>query len=414
MVGKNELYLIHILNCIMAESILQTNKNTLICIREQLKSEQVHDADYIIANFCGNVITSFDSDFELYEHVYVCGNIVENLNKFKFEKTRAYYIRELSDCDSEDFRAIGLGSVPINIYGLGVYFRQVFTEDYFTALCREHAFQVLTESNKPSVSLRKGLYITDVEDCSDGTHFRLLRCSTNLDGPTDNFRETDHTIVNTVNGIANEFFHGAAPLNHVLGQVYENITSGTSEKKATIGIHSDKTKDMPSNGLMAFTTFYKFTNTDKLHSSEEDTFDVCYKGTSVLTKLCFKLKSSVVDSRRPKEFALTLYPGSVFIMPLSTNRLYTHTVKASSLPIDKIPTRLGYVIRSSKTEAVHKDGQTYIYDADGALTPLLPITHEDHVHIKTLYHLENTTTDVIDYGIVTCSMNRGDYIQPIK
>lgn len=89
-----------------------------------------------------------------------------------------------------------------------------------------------------------------------------------------------------------------------------------------IKAHSDKTKDMPRNALIAFTSFYS--KPIATRQSNTDIFDVCYKGTSVLTRLHFRLKDLVKDDKFVKEFTVTLYPNSVFVIPLSTNRLYTH------------------------------------------------------------------------------------------
>ena len=54
----------------------------------------------------------------------------------------------------------------------------------------------------------------------------------------------------------------------------------------------------------------------------------------------------------------------MFIMSLEMNRLYTHEICPSCLPMDLIPLRLGYVIRCSKTKAIYKENQTYIIDND--------------------------------------------------
>lgn len=48
-----------------------------------------------------------------------------------------------------------------------------------------------------------------------------------------------------------------------------------------------------------------------------------------MTRLEFRIKTPAPDL--PDSFSLTLYPGSVFFMPLSTNRLYTHEIRASAL-----------------------------------------------------------------------------------
>src|SRR5690606_15009020 len=101
----------------------------------------------------------------------------------------------------------------------------------------------------------------------------------------------------------------------------------------------------------AFCTFYK----DFMNKK----FDI--NGTSVLTKLRFRLKKTVTDSDLVKSFDVVLYPNSVFMISLSTNRLYTHEIIPSVLPIDRIPVRMGYVIRCSKTKAVYKDDKTYMY-----------------------------------------------------
>ena len=113
-----------------------------------------------------------------------------------------------------------------------------------------------------------------------------------------------------------------------------------------------------------------------------------------------------------KEFTLTLYPNSVFLIPLSTNRLYTHAIKASVLPVEHIPTRLGYVIRCSNTKAVYRNGQTYI-DRNGVLTPLHQITTNEMHKLKEMYFRENTTIEVMDYDHLDFSMNSGDYKTPM-
>ena len=92
---------------------------------------------------------------------------------------------------------------------------------------------------------------------------------------------------------------------------------------------------------MAFCTFYD--RLDKLRPLAKDAFDYGYKGTSGLTRLRFRLKEPAVGrsgSALPAQFTLTLYPDSVFFMPLSTNRLYTHEIQAPNLDAELLPTRL--------------------------------------------------------------------------
>src|SRR5690606_19207153 len=112
--------------------------------------------------------------------------------------------------------------------------------------------------------------------------------------------------------------------------------------------HSDKTKDMPKNGLIVFCTFLK--DLDKfptLRASETDPYDLIYgKNMSVLSKLRFVRKSETPEIY-PQMFEICLYPNSVFAISLETNRLYTHEICPSVLPIEHLPVRMGYVIRCS-------------------------------------------------------------------
>lgn len=309
------------------------------------------------------------------------------------------------------------GCIPMRIPGLGVYYRRFFPSevDLYQQVCSEHTFQALTESTKPATAHRTGIYLTPVEKRGDALHFHLLRCSTNLLGPTENFRAADHRIVDALNDEAALLFEGQAPLNHVLAQLYRNTRSATTQKqaKAKISAHADKTKDMPRNGIMAFCTFYD--RLDKLRPLARDPFDWGHNEVSGLTRLRFRLKeqASAQGSRElPAEYTLTLYPNSVFFMPLSTNRLYTHEIQSSMLDAERLPTRLGYVVRCSNTQAVHQDGQTYLKQGDG-LVKLQPPTPEGMLELRKLYAEENRSQGFIDYGArFLFSMNQGDYTPP--
>ncbi len=310
-----------------------------------------------------------------------------------------------------------LGRVPILMHGVGVYYRRFFDLDLdlFNRISTEHAFQNLTESNKPGKAHRTGIYLTPVTQDGEDLHFHLLRCSTNLSGPTENFRATDRYIVDALNQEAALIFEHQAPLNHVLAQVYHNTPAAAAQKqsKAKISAHADKTKDMPENGIMAFCTFYD--RLDKLSPLDKDAFDYGYKGTSGLTKLHFRLKDAVAERSEctlPRQFTLTLYPNAVFFMPLSTNRLYTHEIRSSMLDAELLPTRLGYVVRCSSTEAVYQHGHTFL-KRDGKLVQLAPPTIEGIDELRKLYTEENNTPDFIDYGDrFLFSMNAGDYLAP--
>jgi hypothetical protein len=369
--------------------------------------------DGLIEDFSGSVVALADlSSCDLGgKTVYLCGDLSGMRGHELDAAARVFVVRELSDgYDGKPWTLVGIGRVPVRVHGAGVYYRRFFDPgpDHFGAICSEHTFQLLTESTKPGTARRTGIYLTPVAQDGDDLHFRLLRCSTNLSGPTENFSATDTRIVEALNIEAASIFRNQAPLNHVLAQVYHNTppTAGRKQSKAKISAHADKTKDMPVNGIMAFCTFY-----DRLDTLRPiDAFDYGVKGTSALTKLHFRLKEPT--GSLPEQFSLTLYPDSVFFMPLSTNRLYTHEIRSSTLDASVLPTRLGYVVRCSSAEAVHTNGHTFLKTA-GNRVELGPPTPEGMDELRRLYAEENRTASFIDYGDeFPFSMNTGDYIAP--
>ncbi|GGV08453.1 hypothetical protein GCM10010275_56010 [Streptomyces litmocidini] len=387
----------------------------------------LHD-DEGIRNFFGTVITPEDLASDppdlARKTVYLCGDLSRVEGHRLRTAARVFVVRELSHGHHEDVDSswipVGLGRVPLRVHGAGVYYRRFFEidADHFGRIRAEHEFQSLTESTKPGTARRSGIYLTPVTRNGDELHFRLLRCSTNLSGPTESFRPTDVHIVEDLNREADTVFRGHAPLNHVLAQIYHNTlaTAERKQSKAKISAHADKTKDMPSNGIMAFCTFYD--RLDGLRPLAEDAFDRGVKGVSGLTELHFRLKDTTGErdgATFPPRFSLTLYPGSVFFMPLSTNRLYTHEIRPSTLGAEVLPTRLGYVVRCSSAEAVHKNGHTFLKVADEAGDPvkLEPPTPTGLDELRRLYAEENSTSSFIDYGNeFPFSMNAGDYIAP--
>lgn len=402
------------------ENRIAKDKNILVVL--QNNQEETPDLQYTIENFCGTVVKNLSEIQAPLDNkkIYVCGD----LDELKNDTNTLYIIKELSvnyeNCNKENFHIIGLGKVPILISNAGVYFRDMFDKDYFDKIKSEHIFQHLTESNKESLALRKGIYLTEVskeekEDENEILHYRLLRCSSNFTGPTDNFRETDHIIINALNDAAKYCFEDETKVNHVLVQIYENklkTAENAKEVKSKIKAHSDKTKDMPKEGIIVFCTFYDDTNFGQLKSLKRDKYDWCYKETSGLTKLYFKLKSTVTNATLVKEFSLTLYPNSAFLIPLSTNRLYTHEIRPSVLNVDKIPVRMGYVARCSNLEAVHMNGQTYIKE-NGELIKLEEMTSETMIDLRNSYYEENMYEKKVEYGKIHFSMNSGDYEKPI-
>ncbi|WP_179376001.1 hypothetical protein [Winogradskyella wichelsiae] len=403
------------------ENALSKTKNILLNLStSETKSEAL---DYLLANFNGCVVTRF-SDIENTEksiRIFALGDItlldVKSEDVFIIKEFSSHY----ENHSTSNLKMISEGQVPINVHNAGVFYRQFFEdENYFSKIETEHQFQHLTESTKQSVALRKGIYLSEITKekstkNEEQLHFKLLRCSTNLTGPTDNFRATDTYIVNKINEAVKFDFEKETELNHVLAQIYENKKKDKDhpkDVKAKIKAHSDKTKDMPKEGLIAFCTFYDTTNFDKLSPSKTNKFDRVYGKSSGLSRLLFKLKSSVNDATLVKEFSVTLYPNSVFLIPLSTNRLYTHEIRPSVLDIDLIPIRMGYVIRCSNLEAVYTNGQTYIKNEDERIK-LEPMISENLEDLRTSYYEENKTVKRVDYGKVHFSMNTGDYKKPI-
>lgn len=416
------------------ENTLIVNKHVLICVEENDELVSSNELEYVKSNFCGFVEPNVCNikNHNLDNLIYLSGNIELIYNSSdKLKNKSVNIIKETSynyeQIENLHFNLISLFEVPVCIYGVGVYFRSMFasSKDYFSLLDFEHQFQELTESNKESNAYRKGIYLSNVSESNDGTKFNLLRCSSNLNGPTDNFRTTDQLIINKVNETVKDYFEQNTELNHVLAQIYYNNKvelepNKIVERKAKIKEHSDKTKDMPRNGLMAFCTFYKNfvdnqfigSELNQLARSEKDNLDWVYNNSSVLTKMRFRLKNPDLHPELTKQFDLVLYPNSVFVMDLKSNRLYTHEIVPSSLPINKIPTRLGYVIRCSKTEALYKDNQTWIIE-NGNLIKLEEPDDQGVHKLKSLYYKENMTEEPVDYDKFYFSLNSGDYLKPI-
>ncbi|MQY04845.1 hypothetical protein [Actinomadura macrotermitis] len=396
-----------------AEARIDDAGNILVAPSAMQDDDRVRD-------FFGSVITpeefASDSSDLARKTVYLGGDVSGISGGRLKEAARVLVIRELSHGDGP-WPLVGLGQVPIRVHGAGVYYRRFFDPgaDHFKRISAEHEFQSLTESTKPGSAHRSGIYLTPVTQDGDELHFRLLRCSTNLSGPTEGFRPTDTHIVEALNREAAAVFRGHAPLNHVLAQIYHNTpaTAERKQSKAKISSHADKTKDMPVNGIMAFCTFYD--GLDRLQPLAGDPFDHGVKGVSGLTRLSFRLKEPAAEPdgvALPAQFTLTLYPGSVFFMPLSTNRLYTHEIRPAALDAGSLPVRLGYVVRCSNTEAVHKDGHTFLKKDEG-LVELEPPTQEGMDELRRLYAEENKSSSFIDYGDrFRFSMNTGDYAAP--
>lgn len=366
-------------------------ENILIC-------DVLHDK---LTNFHGLVVGHNETMDLNGKNVYLAcdANLVKNLDKAK----TVLAVKNIS-INSGDFRKIPIGQVPLNVHNVGILFKNYFDDgkNYFNLIKDSHKFQSLTESNKKKKALRSGIYLSNVTK-NNGLKFNLLRCSSNFDGPTENFRNIDRYIIKETNYLANKFFVRPVKLNHVLAQIYENkkikIDGKTYHKKARIGEHSDKTKDMRKDGIIVFCSFYDYFNMPN---------NYVYKKYNVLTKLKFRLKKR--NNKYKNEFEIILYPNSVFMISLRTNRLYTHKIVPSALEIKNIPTRMGYTIRCSNTEAIFKD-KTYIIDNE--LIELQKPTIEQIDKLKQLYLEENKTNKMVFYHKTYFSLNDGDYLKPL-
>lgn len=340
--------------------------------------------------------------------VFLCGDISKfNIESFKGAKRIVVLIEESINVDKM-YDTISNGQVPLSVgNGNGVYFRKYFNDDtMFDRIKNEHEFQDLGLGKLPGKAFRQGVYITPInEDKNGDLNFKLLRCSTNLSGPTEQCRATDYQIIGSLNNEAENVYNNPTTMNHVLAQIYWN----TGTNKARINKHSDKTKDMPKDSMMAFCTFYdnSFFIDTKL---KQHGFDWCFgkKNVTALSKLCFKIK----NKEDGEDFTVTLYPGSVLFIPIKTNRLYTHEIHVSDLDVKNIPTRMGYVIRCSNTDAVFKDNNTFI-KYDGELIKLENETDNGIELLKSMYMIENKTTNIVDYeNKFYFSLNKGDYMRP--
>eukprot|EP01138_Halocafeteria_seosinensis_P013283 gb/GECG01013566.1/.p1 GENE.gb/GECG01013566.1/~~gb/GECG01013566.1/.p1 ORF type:complete len:424 (+),score=45.57 gb/GECG01013566.1/:1-1272(+) len=364
-------------------------------------------------------------------NMYLCGDIgkLPLPDEVQSVGVNILIVREFSwnyarAMDTEIVQVVGTGQVPVLVHHVGVLLPQLFETDtsLYDQIKSEHTFQTLTESNKKSNAFRKGIYLSPVspDDANTKLNFQLLRCSSNLQGPTENFRPTDSWIVERVNAVCRSVFSNAAELNHVLAQEYINPEPN---KKATIKAHSDKTEDMPSNALIAFATFYDSYQGGQLskegvHRSLSDPFDWYYAKCSVLTRLHFRLKDPETFPHLTRQFSVQLYPNSVFLIPLSTNRLYRHEIRPSSLDSEKIPVRIGYVIRSSCRPAyyTYDEEQTYISkQSDGGHDiPLRAPTEEEMNTLREYYRKENVDTNPVAYPPFDWSFNFGDFMKPVK
>ena len=407
MINKNLIILIH---CLKINKNSMTSKVQPIEFEKNVLLLDFKEDIKLKTSFCGKVFVNIEeySDFIHFTKqigpslLYLTGDIEKKIETLReilplYHEITFLAIQEYSfHYENTECPRIHLGEVPLLAEGgIGLMCNQLFAQEnpsYYEMIHKEHIFQELTESNKPNSAYRKGMYLTEV-DAEDGT-FALLRCSTNLRGPTQNIRLFDMEIINKVQAVVDNYFTYSTRLNHVLAQVYLN----TTHKKARIKEHSDKTKDMDKNGVIAFCTFY-----DKPLLKEE-----------YATKLKFRLKNPMKYPNLVPAINITLLNNSVFIIPLVTNRLYTHEISPSIYPSDMIPTRIGYVIRCSNQMGRYMDGQMHLKSPLGEWIPMRRPTEKDVERLKALYYEENMSDETVEYEDGQhFSLNEGDYENPL-
>ena len=319
----------------------------------------------------------------------------------------ALVVRELSRNWHDDAKLISVGEVPLDVHGLGVLFPEMFG-DCFEQFEQDHKLGELTLGENKTNAGRKGMLLSEVGE--DGS-FQLMRCSTNFELPTHNLSAADRKAMRRVNEAARRVFGEVPAVNSILAQKYVN----TAQLKSRISSHSDKTKDIAPDSFIAFVTHYDMkTNAPQKGKKKlrRVGYDWLCGETSVLTKLRFRRKQGA-PSLEPETFDVTLYPGSVFMIPLRTNELYTHETVPSNLPHDWLPTRLGCVMRCSRSRAVFRDGAAYIVDGE-ELRPLTKPTPEQLKWLKDMYRRENLTTERVVYPLVDFTMNDGDLLAPVR
>ena len=165
------------------ENSLSYSKNILINFTDKNSSNP--SLSDLLTHFCGSVVTSC-ADITLIDEkqrIYIVGDLTKLTSGFH-ESVELLVVKEFSfnveHINNNAFKLISHGQVPLNIHNAGVYYRKLFDDerDYFTSIKAEHNFQQLTESNKPSTALRKGIYISKVtpiqtDNNDEQLHFHL-------------------------------------------------------------------------------------------------------------------------------------------------------------------------------------------------------------------------------------------------
>lgn len=125
-----------------------------MCIWYEVETEEYDD---VRDAFFGRVVTNLESitaqHIALASRLYLCGNvdkIMSELAALTTHKT-CYVVRKVSfNMGSYVIKTIGVGQMPLDCFGVGVYFRRLFDESQiFDNVESEYTFQTLTNRTKP-------------------------------------------------------------------------------------------------------------------------------------------------------------------------------------------------------------------------------------------------------------------------
>merc|ERR1719197_1663567 len=133
--------------------MLKTNRPALIVSgADPATDAQREELAFVVENFFGTVFSSAEefcrAPFDAPVPLYVIGDAKAIMAKVDGKKTECVkVVSNLShsvDTGSK-WEMITSGQVPMNMHGVGVFFRQVFGDDtdYFGRIHDEHAFQDL-------------------------------------------------------------------------------------------------------------------------------------------------------------------------------------------------------------------------------------------------------------------------------
>jgi hypothetical protein len=352
---------------------------------------------YLKLHFCGKVVENVrEIKRSINTIIYFCGNALRS-------PLDAFVIKELS-YNITTQSTVSLGAVPINISGAGIMFRRFFTKDcIFSEITNDRAFKQVTENCGSEKIAHTGLFLSPVERHRDGLKYYIQRSRMVCSEPLSCMKTIDAEITSLVNVSVNSFFKSKVRFNHI----FADLHSPAENRKYKPFNKSENTKDMHADALIAYCTFYKdYDGLDFIRQSSDDSiFDCAYGGTSIFPKMRFKLKRDApLDKYMRNSFTVTLYPNSLFVISLSTNRFYTHEV---IMPNTKKLTRVNYTLCSSKTWVLFRN-RPYIYE-NGILTRMDKIGGE---RLEELCSKENNSSIKIDYPNVYCSLSEGDYKEP--